>query len=73
MAFQFKVYAIIKITLRGTTIPLCEFAAKQPKKEPKLGVEFSCKKLSTSRVGPVKCTEIRKGMKTPEDYSTSVA
>ena len=34
---QLIVYAIIKITRRGTTVPLYEFADKQPKKEYKLG------------------------------------
>ena len=31
-SFQSIVYAIIKITRRGTIVPLYEFAAKQPKK-----------------------------------------
>ena len=32
LQFQLIIYAIIKITKRGTSIPLYEFAAKQPKK-----------------------------------------
>ena len=32
VCFQSIVYAIIKITIRGTTVPLYEFVAKQPKK-----------------------------------------
>ena len=39
LQFQLIVYAIIKITRRGTTVPLYEFAAKQPIKEHKLGVK----------------------------------
>ena len=33
------VYGIIKITTRGTTVPLYKLAAEQPKKEPKQGVK----------------------------------
>ena len=32
LQFQLIVYDIIKITWRGITVPLHEFAAKQPKK-----------------------------------------
>ena len=39
LQFQLIVYAIIKTTKRGTTVPLYECAAKQPKKEHKLGVK----------------------------------
>ena len=39
LQFQLIVYAIIKMTRRGTTVPLYELAAKQPKKEYKLGVK----------------------------------
>ena len=39
LQFQLIVYAFIKITRRGTTLPLYEFAAWQPKKEHKLGVK----------------------------------
>ena len=35
-----KFYAIIQITWQGTTIPLYEFATKQPKKEHKLEVKI---------------------------------
>ena len=31
--FQLIVYAIIEVTIRGTTVPVYEFAAKQPKKK----------------------------------------
>ena len=31
VSFQLIVHAIIKITIRGTTVPLYEIAAKQPK------------------------------------------
>ena len=40
LQFQLIVYAIIKITRRGTTEPLYEFAAKQLKKQHKLGVKI---------------------------------
>ena len=30
--FQLIIYAIIKITIRGNTVPFYKFAAKQPKK-----------------------------------------
>ena len=60
-SFQLIIYAIIEINIRSTTIPLYKFAAKQPKKEHKLGVKFFLEKLSTSREGPVKSTETRKG------------
>ena len=33
LQFQLIVYAIIKISRRDTAVPLCEFAAKQPKKK----------------------------------------
>ena len=36
VSFQLIVYAIIEITIRGTTVHLYEFAAKQPKKDHKL-------------------------------------
>ena len=39
LQFQLIVFAIIKMTGRGTTVPLYEFAAKQPKKEYKLEVK----------------------------------
>ena len=32
LQFQLIVYAVIKITRRGTTVPLYEFATKHPKK-----------------------------------------
>ena len=60
---QIIVYAItcIKITMKGTTVPLYEFAAKQPKKGHKLGANFFLQKLSTSKERPIKSTETRKG------------
>ena len=68
-------------------MPLYKFAAKQPRKEHKLWVKEFPSKLTTSRDGPVKSTETRKGLKdkntillqescgkkTLEDYSTSIA
>ena len=39
VSFLLTVYAIIKITIRGSTVPLHEFAAKQPKEENKLEVK----------------------------------
>ena len=59
MSFQLIIYTIIKITIRGTTVPLYEFVAKQAKKN--IEVKNFRKKLSTSRDGPVKSTETRKG------------
>ena len=32
LSIKFIVYAILKITRKGTTVPLYEFAARQPKK-----------------------------------------
>ena len=40
VSFLLIVYAIIKITIRGTTVSLYKFAAKQPKKELELGVKI---------------------------------
>ena len=45
MSFQLIVYAFVKITIKGTTVPLYEFATKQPKKEHKLVVKNLYKKL----------------------------
>ena len=39
VSFQLIAYAIVKITTKDTTLPLYEFAAKQPKKEPSLEVK----------------------------------
>ena len=52
LQFQLIVYAIIKETRRGTTVPLFELAAKQLNKEYKLGVKIILLKLSASRDGP---------------------
>ena len=55
MQYQSIVYAIIKITRRGTTVPLYEFAAKQPEKEDKLSFKiFPIKIKSEYRNGPEK-------------------
>ena len=40
---QLIVYAIMKITIKGTTVPLYEFDAKQPKKEQTRGKKFCVK------------------------------
>ena len=68
MFFQLIAYATIIITTRGTTVPIYELAAKQPKKEHKLGVRNFLSRLSTSKDEPVKSTETRNGVKTQEDY-----
>ena len=41
---------------------------RSQEKEHKLGVKNFLRKLTTSRNGPIKSTETRKGMKTQEDY-----
>ena len=78
--------AISKISSLGTTVPLYEFAAKQQKKEYKLGVKKFSLKISASREVPEKSTETWKvlkhkktiqpqkshGKERLEDYSTSV-
>ena len=65
LQFQLIVYAIIKITRRGTTVPLYELAAKQPKKEHKLGVKDFCK--NEVRVG----MNLKKVQKQGRDESTT--
>ena len=60
MSFQLIVFANIKITISGTTVPLYEFTAKQPKKELELGVKMFLEKSTTIRDGPVESTETRK-------------
>ena len=42
-SFQLIIYAIITISIRGSTVPLYVFAATQPKKEHKPGVKIFCK------------------------------
>ena len=61
MSFQLIVYTIVKITIKDTTISLYKFAAKQLKKEHKLGVKNFLEKLNTSKDWPVKGTETRNG------------
>ena len=60
VSFQLIVDAIIKITIRRTTVHLYEFPAKQAKKEPKLWLKNLRSKLNTIRDGAVKRTETRK-------------
>ena len=59
--FQLIINAIIKITRRGTTVPLNQFVTKQPKKEHKLGLKIFLQKLNASSDGPEKSTETTKG------------
>ena len=49
VAFQLIAYDIVKISIRDAIVPLYEFAAKQPKKEHKLGGKNFLEKLSTSK------------------------
>ena len=51
LQFRLIVYVIIKITRRGTTVHLYVFAAKQPKKEHKLGLKIFVSKLRASGNG----------------------
>ena len=51
MSFQLIVYAIIKITIRGTTGPVYEFVTKQPKKEHELGVKIMLKNQAQVEMG----------------------
>ena len=48
LQFQLIIYVIVKITRRDTTIPVYEFAAKQPRKEHKLGVVRYVKRPHTT-------------------------
>ena len=61
MQFELIDYAIIQITGRGTTVPLYELAAKQPKRDFELRVKNFLYKFSVSKDGPEKSTETRKG------------
>ena len=45
MSFQLIVSAIIEVSIRGTTVVLYEFAAKQRKKNLNLGLKFLCKNV----------------------------
>ena len=68
------VYANIKISVRGGTVLLCEFATKQKKRNIiKIRVNFFLQKLTTCacRDGLVKSTETKARMKTQEDYPTT--
>ena len=49
--------------LRGTTVLLYKFTAKQQKNEDKLMVKIFLLKLATRRDGPVKSTETRQRSK----------
>ena len=61
VSFQLIVYSTIKITERGTAMPLYEFNAKQPRKELKNRGKIFFRKMATIRDGPIISTETRKG------------